>query len=57
MPRFIESEEFEEKIQEWEKLGLKVYFLPAILGLENRAFSLCYENAKKFSQITKATDF
>ena len=22
------SEEFEEKIQEWEKLGLKVYFLP-----------------------------
>jgi len=23
------SEEFAEKIQEWEKLGLKVYFLPA----------------------------
>jgi transposase len=23
------SEEFEEKIEEWEKLGLKVYFLPA----------------------------
>lgn len=22
------SEEFEEKIQEWEKLGLKIYFLP-----------------------------
>jgi transposase len=23
------SEEFEEKIEEWEKLGLKIYFLPA----------------------------
>lgn len=23
------SEEFEEKIKEWEKLGLKIYFLPA----------------------------
>ena len=23
------SEEFEEKIQEWEKLGLKIYYLPA----------------------------
>jgi len=27
----------------------------AILDLENQAFSLSYENAKKFSQITKAT--
>jgi transposase len=23
------SEEFEEKIEEWEQVGLKIYFLPA----------------------------
>lgn len=29
MPRSIGAREFEEKIEEWEKLGLKIYFLPA----------------------------
>jgi len=30
------SEEFEEKIQEWEKLGLKVYFLPTYCPMLNK---------------------
>ena len=28
MRRFIESEEFEEKINEWEQRGLHIYYLP-----------------------------
>ncbi len=30
------SEEFAEKIQEWEKLGLKVYFLPTYYPTLNK---------------------
>ena len=28
MRRFIESEEFAEKIEEWEQKGLAIYYLP-----------------------------
>lgn len=30
------SQEFEEKIQEWEKLGLKIYYLPKYCPMLNK---------------------
>ena len=36
------SEEFEEKIAEWAKLGLKIYFLPTYCPSLNKQTSKCY---------------
>jgi hypothetical protein len=39
MPRFIESEEFEEKINQWAELGLQIYYLPTYCPGLNRMYA------------------
>ncbi len=36
------SEEFQEKIEEWERQGLKIYFLPTYCPSLNKQTSKCY---------------